>query len=106
MTDYTVSPAALRDILKIVAYIEKRNSSAAYRLRDRFFETFGKLAKRPRIGHTRDDLVAREVGVLFWPVGTYLIIYRVAGQGIEIVRVLSGYRDIAAIFAPPVDEDP
>jgi hypothetical protein len=39
-------------------------------------------------------------------VGTDLIIYRIAGQAIEIVRVLSGYRDIAVIFAPPVDEDP
>lgn len=106
MTDYSVSPAALRDILEIVAYIKKRNSSAAHRQRDRFFEAFGKLAKRPRIGHTRDDLVPREVGVLFWPVGTYLIIYRVAAPSIEIVRVLSGYRDIAAIFAPPMDDDP
>jgi plasmid stabilization system protein ParE len=65
VTDYTVSPAALRDMLEIVACIEKRNRNAAYRLRDRFFEAFGKLAKRPRMGPTRDDLVAREVGVLF-----------------------------------------
>jgi plasmid stabilization system protein ParE len=106
VTDYTVSPAALRDILEIVAYIEERNSGAAFRMRDRFFGAFQKLAKRPRTGHTRDDLVAREFGVLFWPVGSYLIIFRVAGQTIEIVRVLSGYRDVAAIFAPPLDEEP
>ena len=103
--NYSVSPTALRDILEIVAYIEERNSSAAYRLRDRFFDAFRKLAKRPRMGHTRDDLVAREVGVLFWPVGRYLVVYRIAGQSIEIVRVLSGYRDIATIFARPMDKD-
>ena len=85
--NYSVSPTALRDILEIVAYIEERNSIAAYRLRDRFFEAFRKLSKRPRMGHVRDDLVAREVGVLFWPVGRYLVIYRVGGQAIEIVRV-------------------
>jgi hypothetical protein len=34
----------------------------------------------------------------FWSVHHYLIIYRAEAQPIEIVRVLSGYRDISQIL--------
>ena len=35
----------------------------------------------------------------FWPVDSYLVIYRQTSGEVQIVRVLSGYRDIAAILA-------
>jgi toxin ParE1/3/4 len=37
-------------------------------------------------------------GLRSFPVGDYLVFYREADQGIEIVRVLHGSRDIAALF--------
>jgi plasmid stabilization system protein ParE len=92
-------------MLDIFSYIEERSLTAALRLYDRFLAAFQNLAKRPGIGHKRDDPVARDVGVLFWPVGSYLV-YRIAGQTIEIVRVLSGYRDVALILSAPLDENP
>jgi hypothetical protein len=33
-----------------------------------------------------------------WPVHSYLVIYRPEIQPLQIVRVLSGYRDIGALF--------
>ena len=36
--------------------------------------------------------------VLFWPVGAYLIIYRVERRPIEIVAVTQGSRDIPAFL--------
>lgn len=50
------------------------------------------LAHNPRTGHTREDLA--ESSVLFWPVGKYLIIYRILEDSIEIVAVTQGSRDI------------
>lgn len=98
MTSYGLSPDARQDLIDIVEYIADDNLSAAYRLRDRLFAAFDLLAERPGLGHVRDDLIPRESRVRFWAVGTYLVIYRPIGDAIQIVRVLSGYRDIAAIL--------
>jgi plasmid stabilization system protein ParE len=46
------------------------------------------------LGHRREDLTAR-ADVLFWPVYSYLIIYRPGRRPIEILRVLHGKRDVA-----------
>lgn len=103
MTSYVVSPSARQDVLDITGYIATDNLHASLRLRDRLFAAFDRLAKRPGLGHVRDDLVPREFGVRFWPVGAYLVIYRSSEPGIQIVRVLSGYRDISAILGQSPD---
>jgi hypothetical protein len=36
-------------------------------------------------------------------VGTYLVVYRPAEPGIQIVRVLSGYRDVGTILRQSFD---
>lgn len=98
MSRYRLSPEARQDILDITDYIAADNVDAAFRLRDRLFAVFDRLARRPALGHVRDDLIARTSGVRFWPVGAYLVIYRPAEHALQIVRVLSGYRDIGAIL--------
>lgn len=103
MTGYAVSQEARQDLFEITDYVAVNNLDAALRLRDRLFAAFDRLAKRPGLGHVRTDLAPAEFGVRFWPVATYLVIYRPSGRGIQIVRVLSGYRDIAAILNPSSD---
>lgn len=98
MTGYVVSPLARQDIIEITDYVAADNLSAALRLRDRLFAAFDLVGKRPSLGHVRDDLISREAGVRFWPVGTYLVVYRPTSETVQIVRVLSGYRDIATIL--------
>lgn len=93
------SPAASKDLLEIVDYVAERSPDAAARLRDRFLAAVEMLAKRPGLGHVRHDLVPKDLNVRFWPVGRYLLIYRSEGSGVQIVRVLSGYRDIATVMA-------
>jgi plasmid stabilization system protein ParE len=59
------------------------------------FETtvaFDLLAKAPSLGHLREDLTS--LPVRFWPVGDYLVIYRVQAKAIEIVAVTQGSRDL------------
>jgi plasmid stabilization system protein ParE len=62
---------------------------------DRFEEAFPRLSATPGIGHQRTDLTNQPV--LFWPVLRYLIVYRQA-KPMEVVRVLSGYRDIPSLL--------
>ena len=54
------------------------------------------IAERPGIGHTRADL-AREP-VRFWPVFSYLVIYRPETKPLEVVRVLRGKRDVRRLL--------
>jgi len=65
---------------------------AADRLIAKLFGAFEMLARNPRIGHKRTDLTARPV--LFWPVGNYLIVYRLRRSHLQIVGVAHGARDI------------
>ena len=53
-------------------------------------------ARNPQIGHTRPDLTTKPVR--FWPIYSYLIVYDPQSRPLEIVRILSGYRDIAALL--------
>jgi plasmid stabilization system protein ParE len=48
------------------------------------------------MGHKREDLT--DYPVLFWPVGSYLIIYRTEHRPVEIVAVTQGSRDIPAFL--------
>jgi hypothetical protein len=48
------------------------------------------------MGHKREDLTAYPV--LFWPVGAYLILYRVQNGLVEIVAVTQGAREIPSFL--------
>ena len=54
-----------------------------------------KLAKFPNLGRRRDELIPR---LRSFPVEDYLIFYFPLENGIEIARVVSGYRDLDAMF--------
>ena len=47
------------------------------------------LAQNPRVGMARDDIAE---GVRHFPVGNYLILYRLLEDGVEIVRYAHGRR--------------
>ena len=92
---YTLSPEAFQDLQDIWEFIAQDNLDAADRVQAQFFEAFNGLAEMPKSGHRREDLT--DLPVLFWPVGSYLIIYR-AETPLEIVRVLHGARDIPGLI--------
>jgi len=56
---------------------------------------FPKLAAMPELGRQCEELSAR---VRSFPVGRYVIFYRPMENGIEIVRVLHGARDLPPLF--------
>lgn len=55
------------------------------------------LARNPFLGHNREDLTSRK-DLLFWPVYSYLIIYRPASKPVEIFRILHGVRNLKALL--------
>jgi plasmid stabilization system protein ParE len=70
MSAYVLSPDALQDLQDIWDFVAFDNANTADQLEDEFFNAFEKLARRPRMGHTRPDIIERDVR--FWPTGSYL----------------------------------
>jgi plasmid stabilization system protein ParE len=96
MTGFVFSPTAERDLVGIWEYIARDNIDAADRICDQIHDAIEKLTEMPGIGHHREDLGDATLRV--WAVRSYLIIYRPEEDPLQIVRILSGYRDIGALF--------
>jgi plasmid stabilization system protein ParE len=97
MNQYVLSIAAERDLDEIWDYIAQDNIDAADRWINRLFDAFQSLAQTPGMGHKREDLTA--FPILFWPVGAYLVLYRVQDELIEIVAVTQGARDVPGFLS-------
>ena len=85
------SPQAEIDIASIWEYIAQDNLPAADSLINRIEAAFDMLAQRPMIGRARDEL---RHGLRSFPTGNYIIFYMPVSDGIEVVRVMHGRRDI------------
>lgn len=96
MSSFFLSEIAEQDIDDIVTYIAQDNSKAAMKLLDSLYNTMDNLVINPMLGHTREDLTNKPVRFLTFK-WHYLIIYKTSNP-IEIVRVLSGYRDISSLL--------
>jgi toxin ParE1/3/4 len=92
------SALAERDLLEVWSHIAKDSPSAADHFLDLIGEKCDLLAASPDMGRRREELAP---ALRSFPVGRYVIFYRLGERGIQVVRVLSAYRDIAAIFGPP-----
>jgi len=96
MAEYFLSPEAMDDLQGIWDFIALDSPIAADRLIDELFETFEQLAVWPGQGHFRRDLTERNVR--FWPVGSYLVVYREGRGALEIAAILHGARDIPRVI--------
>jgi len=91
------SPRAKADVLSIGRYIaeQSQSRSTAIRFLDKIDEKLKLLARHPLAGEERSDLSAN---VRAFPIGNYVIFYRPTEDGIQVLRVLHGARDIPRIF--------
>lgn len=90
-------PLAEADILEIWSYIAEDSLAAADLWMERLDEQFKLLAARPMMGRSRDEVVP---GVRSFAFGRYSVFYVPLDDGVDVVRVLHGARDIDAIFNP------
>jgi toxin ParE1/3/4 len=92
------TPQADADLDSIWRYIALQSGS--YEVADRFIdaivERFLLLAEYPHIGRARDEDL--RPGLRSFPVGDYIILYRMHDQHVLILRVLHGSRDIQALL--------
>ena len=95
MPQVTRRPLAETDILEIWDYIADDSLTAADRWVDHLDEQFRVLATQPMMGRARDELAP---GVRSFPFGRYVVFYVPLDEGIDVVRVLHGARDIDAVF--------
>jgi len=93
---YVLSPDADQDLTGIWDYIAADSIDAADRWIEKLFDAFESLAQHPNLGHKREDLTTHPV--LFWPVGSYLVIYHIAPSSLQIVAVTHGSRDVPAFL--------
>jgi toxin ParE1/3/4 len=92
------TPQADSDLDEIWYYIATRSRSVeiADRLIDSVTDRFFLLASHPNVGRARDEDL--RPGLRSFPVGEYVIIYRIQDEDVLILRVLRGSRNIEALF--------
>ena len=88
--------SAERDLDEIWEFIARDDLSAANRLVDRIEEACSTLARMPRLGRPRPDITSKPL--FLFPVEEYLIVYRTDANGMRIVRVVHGARNLPALF--------
>ncbi|MEQ9483410.1 type II toxin-antitoxin system RelE/ParE family toxin [Coleofasciculus sp. F4-SAH-05] len=103
MSEIFKRPLAQTDLDAIWDYLEEHSSQeqAADFLR-KLYAKLETLAQNPYIGRIRDELLPE---LRSFPFRDYLIFYFPLTNGIEVVRVLYGRRDIERIFVEEGEEE-
>ena len=95
MQNFRLSTAAESDLTDIWTYRADSGEARADELIERLVEQFIMLATFPKAGRSRPEI---KKGLRSFVAERHVIFYRSIDQGIEIVRVLYGTRDIENIF--------
>jgi toxin ParE1/3/4 len=82
---------ANQDLILIWHYIAQHNPEAANAQLEAIERKCQLLLRYPKIGRSTDDI---RKGSRTLPCGAYVILYRENSEGIEIVRVVHGARDL------------
>jgi toxin ParE1/3/4 len=90
-------PSARTDLIEIWDNIADDSEARADKFIDDLDRKFQVLARKPNLGRLRDELAKDLRG---FPFGRYIIFFLPLADGIELVRVLHGARDLDAIFHP------
>ncbi len=94
---YVLAPEAARDLVEIWRYIKEQVSlGMADRVESVMRERFVFLSKNPGAGHWRKDLTIEPVK--FFPVYSYLVVYRPESKPLQIVALLHGRREVERVL--------
>ena len=94
---YLLAPEAALDLVQLWRYIKRESTEKiAGRVEAAIRDQIVSLAKSPGIGHWRKDLT--DEAVKFFPVYSYLIVYRPDTKPLHIVAILQGRRDVEQIL--------
>jgi toxin ParE1/3/4 len=95
MARYLINLLASQDLNEIADYFAANNVKAG----EKFFQNFNRKCKQlilfPNSGKSYAEIYPELKGI---PLGGYIIFYRILEDGIEILRVISGRRNLPSIF--------
>lgn len=89
------TPQSIVDLDEIYDFIATDNSTAALRFIKLLEKKCQWLAKSPAIGRKRREL---SLELRSFPIEKYIIFYRPVQNGIQVIRILHGARDVEDIF--------
>lgn len=95
-TRFIFTEEAETQLLEILDHLAGESETAAVRVRHAIYDAVQKLAERPGIGHTREDLTPRPLK--FWSVHSYLVVYDPGSRPLTIVAVIHGARDVELLL--------
>lgn len=95
MTRVRLSKRAKGDLDEIWLYIARDSTKAADDFVEFLVSKLPLLAEQPEMGSRRPELAP---DLRSFPVKNYLILYRKRESWLEIVRIVSGYRDLKGLF--------
>lgn len=87
-------PRAAADLEETGDYIASDNPAAAAQLISDVVQCCELLAQSPLLGRDRGAL---RPDIRSFPVGRYIVFYRPVADGIEVIRILHGARDIQSL---------
>jgi toxin ParE1/3/4 len=91
---FVLRPAARADLAKIWNDgAERWGTAQADRYADGLFSLFDLLADFPELSRERLEFT---LPVRIHPSGAHLVIYRLEGQGVEIIRILHSHQNLTA----------
>jgi toxin ParE1/3/4 len=94
---YVLAPEAALDLVQIWRYLKKQASvTVADRVESVIRERIAFLATTPGAGHWSKNLT--DEAVKFFPVYSYLIVYRPETKPLQVVSILHGRRDVEHIL--------
>jgi antitoxin ParD1/3/4/toxin ParE1/3/4 len=94
---YVLAPEATFDLVQIWRYIKKRSSVVvADRVESVIRDRIVFLAGTPGAGHWSKNLT--DEAVKFFPVYSYLIVYRPETKPLQVVSILHGRRNVERIL--------
>jgi antitoxin ParD1/3/4/toxin ParE1/3/4 len=94
---YVLAPEAAFDLVEIWRYIKKQSSiEIADRVEAVIRDRIVFLAGNPGAGHWRKNLTDK--AVKFFPVYSYLIVYRPDTKPLQVVSIQHGRRDVEQIL--------
>jgi toxin ParE1/3/4 len=98
---FILAPCVEEELWAIWTFIARDNPDAATRVIEAAYETFKWLTDNPGLGRPRAFSDPRLKGVRSWHISgfdNYLIFYRPDSNGIQVLHVYHGARDIDALF--------
>ncbi|MBD2075539.1 type II toxin-antitoxin system RelE/ParE family toxin [Phormidium sp. FACHB-592] len=94
---FRLTQPAIQDIEEIADYIANQSGlEQGDRFLAKLNAKFSKITQFPNLGRQRDEILP---GLRSLSIDNYLIFYIVSQAGVDILRVVSGYRNLTDLFA-------